>query len=112
MRAWKPGEWEREHQTNDGTGEDDEAKDGETRDSEEETQDTFADDAASVVSSLSSIITLSSPKPKGPTYEVLPPYIVDAQLVTKKSGKECQRLNLEPPLRCLLCLCLSLRHLR
>ncbi|KAL7546864.1 hypothetical protein ACHAWF_010186 [Thalassiosira exigua] len=56
------------------------------------------DDASSVASGLSAVLSLSSPilgsRPKRPTHEVLPPCVVDAQLVTTKAGRECQRLVL------------------
>lgn len=56
------------------------------------------DDAASVASGFSTILSpifgTSHSKQRGPTYDVLPPYILDSQLVTKKVGKECQRLVL------------------
>ena len=60
------------------------------------------DDTSSVTSGISTLLspilgtTPNSPhsRRRGRTCEVLPPFIVDAQLVTKKVGKECQRLIL------------------
>lgn len=54
-------------------------------------------DAASIASGIASML-FSSPKQqrskKGPKYVNLPPYLIDAQLVTKKLGKTCHRLLL------------------
>ena len=94
MRVWMPGEWEREQSKVD------EEEDGE-HDSDEHVRNTsfgsHDSDSHSVVSMLSSISFTSpvkSPKPKGPKFKVLPPYLVDAQIVTKKLGKECERVLL------------------
>ena len=51
-------------------------------------------DDVSIASGLSSILSPILGKQKGPTFDVLPPYILDAQLVTTKTEKECQRLIL------------------
>ena len=70
-------------------------------------------DASSVASGISSMLSLSPVLSGGrrggsrrasfskkrsnklePKCEILPPYVIDAQLVTKKVGKECQRLLL------------------
>jgi hypothetical protein len=52
-------------------------------------------DDGSVASGLSSILSaILGMKHKSPTFDVLPPYIHDAQLVTSKACKECQRLVL------------------
>ena len=70
-------------------------------------------DASSVASGVSSMLSLSPVLSGGrgggsrralvskkrsnklePKCEILPPYVIDAQLVTKKVGKECQRLLL------------------
>ena len=65
--------------------------------------DRLHDDTSSVTSGISLLLSpiLGTTAPnspnsrrKGRTCEVLPPFIVDAQLVTKKVGKECQRLIL------------------
>lgn len=57
-----------------------------------------SDDANSTTTGFSSILSpiLRSPHSKQdvPSLDVLPPYILDAQIVTKKAGKECQRLIL------------------
>jgi len=91
MRVWMPGEWEREQ-----------SKVDEERDSEEQIRNTSFgshddSDSHSVASMLSSISFSSpgkAPKSRRPTFKVLPPYLVDAQLVTKKLGKECERVLL------------------
>lgn len=93
MRVWMPGEWEREQSK---------IEEDEEHDSEERIRNTsFGShddgDSQSVVSMLSSITFSSpakSPKRQMPTFKVLPPYLVDAQLVTKKLGKECERVLL------------------
>lgn len=93
MRVWMPGEWEREQSK---------IEEDEERDSEERNRSTSFgsyddNDSQSVVSMLSSISFTSptkSPKRQSPTFKVLPPYLVDAQLVTKKLGKECERVLL------------------
>ncbi len=51
-------------------------------------------DDVSIASGLSSILSPILGKKKGPTFDFLPPYILDAQLVTTKTEKECQRLIL------------------
>ena len=58
------------------------------------------EDTSSIASGFSSLLSFrhsSSSKrrsKKRPKHVVLPPYLVDAQLVTKKHGKDCQRLVL------------------
>ncbi|KAL7457430.1 hypothetical protein ACHAWC_008998 [Mediolabrus comicus] len=98
MRVWMPGEWEREQSR---VEEEDEYHDSEGEAIRNKSSTTFDSnddsDAHSVVSMLTAMSFTSpikSPKPKGPTFKVLPPYLVDAQLVTKKLGKECERLLL------------------
>ena len=61
----------------------------------------YDDDSSSVASGFSTLLSpiLGTPnshskRNQGRTCEVLPPFIVDAQLVTKKVGRECQRLLL------------------
>jgi len=61
----------------------------------------YDDDTSSVASSFSTLLSpiLGTPnshskRNQGRTCEVLPPFIIDAQLVTKKVGRECQRLLL------------------
>jgi len=92
MRVWMPGEWEREQSK---VEEEDEEHDseGQVRNTSFGSHDDS--DSHSVVSILSSISFTSPVRPKqGPTFKVLPPYLVDAQLVTKKLGKECERVLL------------------
>jgi hypothetical protein len=78
--AWKPGELE--------------------KDAIPEKDEDDSDGAGTTASSFSMILSpLLSKSPRsakkdGPTFDILPPYILDAQLVTKKVGKECQRLVL------------------
>jgi hypothetical protein len=52
------------------------------------------DDDVSTASGLSSFFSPILGKQKDPTFDFLPPYILDAQLVTTKTEKECQRLIL------------------
>ena len=62
---------------------------------EENSSECMMSDDGSVASGLSSILSpILGMKHKGPTFDVLPPYILDAQLVTTKACKECQRLVL------------------
>jgi hypothetical protein len=61
---------------------------------EENSSESISDDV-SVASGLTSILSpILGMRQKGPTFDVLPPYILDAQLVTTKACKECQRLVL------------------
>lgn len=117
MRLWMPGEMEREERNgetkldNNDENTDLQGGGGEDKDDEEKATDSSSsrdapshvnnDDSSSVAPGLATF--LSSPnifgassrsKPKGPNYAVLPPYLVDSQLVTKKVGRECQRLLL------------------
>jgi len=108
MRAWMPGERERENRERNSfdiggqsTPQRGESKDnGEAAHHQENDVNRHDnnDDASSIASGFSTILSpilgTSHSKRKGPTYAVIPPYIVDAQLVTKKVGKECQRLVL------------------
>jgi len=97
MRAWMPGEWQRENIDENNV---DNAGDNVTPQTSPRCSQN--DDASSVASGISNMLSLSpilggtprSSKRKGPKYDILPPYIVDAQLVTKKVGKECQRMVL------------------
>ena len=85
IRVWIPGEWEEEQSKVDEKGE------------ERHPSGQVDSDAHSVVSMLSSMSFSSpsrTPKSKRPTFKALPPYLVDAQLVTKKLGKECERVLL------------------
>jgi hypothetical protein len=63
-----------------------------------EKDENTSDDASSTTTGFSSILSpiLGAPRAyhDGPSFDVLPPYIIDAQLITKKAGKECQRLVL------------------
>lgn len=73
IRVWRPGERAREDSRNENNNSD--------------------NDDVSVASGLSLIIApILGRKQKGPTYDVLPPLILDAQLVTSKT--DCQRLVL------------------
>lgn len=118
MQALVPGGWQRENSIEENNNNADEGL-GDTTPgrapcgSSSQPRQANDDDASSVASgimvSLSPMLSLS-PIPydgKGrasyskqrsnrqePKYEFLPPYIVDAQLVTKKTGKECQRVLL------------------
>lgn len=110
MRVWKPGERHRENESIDENnvspgGGAATIQRGEINDNSSSSFQPVghenADDDASVTSGISSMLSLSpmlgggrSSKRKGPTYDILPPTIVDTQLVTKKVGKECQRLVL------------------
>ena len=97
MRAWMPGEWQRENIDENNV---DSSRDNVTAQTSPRCSQN--DDASSVASGISNMLSLSpilggtprSSKRKGPKYDILPPYIVDAQLVTKKVGKECQRMVL------------------
>jgi len=115
-RVWAPGEWERETQKRqqqsvssnvavDGNGKGNSslqrgASSGSATNEFVMVQDDNNDDENSVASGLASFLSLTSPikrrssRHRGPKYVSLPPYLVDAQLVTKKVGKECQRLLL------------------
>lgn len=94
VRVWMPGEWEREQSK---------VEEGdEERETEEQVRNTSFgshddSDSQSVVSMLSAMSftsPLKSPKLQRPTFKMLPPYLIDAQLVTKKLGKECERVLL------------------
>jgi hypothetical protein len=101
MRVWMPGEWEREQAK---VEEEDEFHflegDGDVNRHKSSTNFDSKDDSdsqsvvSSMLSSLSFTSPIKSPKPRGPTFKVLPTYLVDAQLVTKKLGKECERMLL------------------
>ena len=89
MRAWMPGEWQRENIDEKNV---DNSRDNVTAQTSPRCSQN--DDASSVASGISNMLSLSpilggtprSSKRKGPKYDILPPYIVDAQLVTKKVG--------------------------
>ena len=100
LRVWLPGEWERENSR---------IREDSSEASNREGSDEFQakteyelvhhddaighEDGASISSGISSLF-LGSPttsRRKGPKFASLPPYIIDAQLLTKKVGKECQR---------------------
>lgn len=97
VRAWLPGELE-------SIAEQDKVTNGDTP-----TDASFqrigstgssgsGDDVSSIASGISSLLFTSpkqrSQRMKGPKYVLLPPCLLDSQLLTKKSGKECQRLLL------------------
>jgi len=97
LRIWLPGEWERE---NSRIREDfsEASKDGsdefQAKTEYELVQHDDAighEDGASVSSGISTLFLGSKSRRKGPKFASLPPYVVDAQLLTKKVGKECQR---------------------
>ena len=99
LRIWLPGEWERENaRIREDSSE--ASKDGsdelQTKTEYELVQHDDAighEDGASVSTGISSLFLGSTAKSrrKGPKFASLPPYVVDAQLLTKKVGKECQR---------------------
>ncbi|KAL7470595.1 hypothetical protein ACHAXS_010844 [Conticribra weissflogii] len=114
-RVWAPGEWERETQqrqqqsatisATNGNKEKNtpinrKTSTGSATNESAMIQDDNYDDENSVASGLTSFLSLTSPikrrssRHRGPKFVSLPPYLVDAQLVTKKVGKECQRLLL------------------
>ena len=113
-RIWMPGEWEREREYKSPSTSNDACLNGngnnyldsgesQSGNNEYVMVNDDNEDASSVASGLSSFLSLASPikmrsnrskQPKGPRYVTLPPYLVDAQLVTKKLGKECQRVLL------------------
>ena len=100
LRVWLPGEWEREHRVEHDVDEEQQNHANGTASvgcSQQALCEKSHDDASSVASGLSAILSPvlgTRARHTGPTYDTLPPYIVDAQLVTKKVGKECQRLVL------------------
>lgn len=97
MRVWMPGEWERERSRVEEEDEYHYSEDDAIRNQSSTFDSNDDSDTHSVVSMLTAMSFTSpikSPKTKGPTFKVLPPYLVDAQLVTKKLGKECERLLL------------------
>jgi hypothetical protein len=91
MRVWMPGEWEKARR--DGFVQEDK---GEEKEHCTTTADVVRSDESSVATGIASML-FSSPKPKskkGPKFVSLPPYLIDAQLVSKKLGKTCHRLLL------------------
>ncbi|KAL7504601.1 hypothetical protein ACHAXN_005220 [Cyclotella atomus] len=92
MRVWMSGE--REKAKRDGFVQEEEFHNLQSTTQDVITSGGCASDESSVATGIASML-FSSPKPtKGPKYVNLPPYLIDAQLVTKKLGKTCQRLLL------------------
>ena len=123
VRVYKPGEWEREMMTTTTTRQRQQqaVDDGFVQEGDEDEQVVIQGEGpltpiqrveshggssegsgdASIASGITSLL-FSSPRQqqqqsrskKGPKYINLPPYLIDAQLVTKKLGKTCHRLLL------------------
>lgn len=93
MRVWLPGEWEKAER--DGAVQEEQQEQSAPIQRADSNGSSDAAEDSSVATGIASML-FSSPKPKskGPKYVDLPPYLIDAQLVTKKLGKTCQRLLL------------------
>jgi hypothetical protein len=94
MRVWMPGEWEREQSKVEEVDEEHDSEGQVRNTSFGSNDDSDSHSVTSMLSSISFVSPVKLPKPKGPTFKVLPPFLVDAQLVTKKLGKECERMLL------------------